>query len=146
MSRLAEFVAFLLLVFMRTGATEALLEFVFSRLFVVILFMVSVGTEATEEPLEFVLSRLVVFVAFLLMVVLHDVASVAARPCGLGLEAPVSRNGPREHARFGLRGLRIGEAFNPGPARLAVTRANGEAATLSLVKSGHPESQDINSI
>ncbi len=53
------------------------------------------------------------------------------------IEGSQVREGPRERARYGHRGLRIGEASHPGPTRLAVTRADGSAAVLSLIKHGH---------
>ena len=45
-----------------------------------------------------------------------------------------SVDGPRERARYGFRGTRVGEASHPGPARIAVQRSNGMEAALSLIE------------
>ena len=56
----------------------------------------------------------------------------AAEPPGMKykIEGSQVREGPRERARYGHRGLRVDEASHPGPTRLAVMRADGSAAFL----------------
>ena len=49
----------------------------------------------------------------------------------------MERVGARERARYGLRGLRVGEALRSGPVRLSVEGVAGRKAVLSLIKSGY---------